>query len=512
MSTRSPVTVLTIAGSDSGGGAGVPADLRTFAALGVFGACAVTAITAQNSMGVQGVWPVPAEQIAAQLQAVGDDYALDAVRIGMLGSAGAVEAVAAFLEQFRPPHVVLDPVLASTGGTPLLEATGRVLLIERLLPLVELVTPNLPEAGALSGHPVATDAEIKAAARWFVERGAGAALLKGGHRRGAPRDLLLTREGPGTWLVGERAQAFGGSGAREEEAAGSGVHGTGCVLAAAIAARLAQGRELLEAVREGKRFVEAAIRGAVRPGRGAPLRSSSPGCAEPLAGAQLFERDAEERHAERLALLRGVYVVTDSMLRTDRDAAAVAEAAFAGGACAVQLREKHMATPALLALARELGKRARAAGVLFLVNDRVDIALAADTDGAHVGPEDLPPAEARRLLGPDRLLGVSVETVEEARAAAPYASYFGVGAIFGSRTKADAGAAVTPARIREIRAAVPGIPIVAIGGIDAGTIAEVAEAGAEAAAVVSAVVTAPDMAAAVVELGERFRGHPTNRP
>jgi thiamine-phosphate diphosphorylase len=252
------------------------------------------------------------------------------------------------------------------------------------------------------------------------------------------------------------------------------------------------------AVRDAKRFVEAAIREAVSPGAGRPA-------AEPMAGASLFAADPLQRHAKRLARLRCVYVVTDSALRPDRDAAAVAAAAFAGGAGAVQLREKRLATPPLVALARELSAQAAETGVLFLVNDRVDVALAAGADGVHVGPDDMLPADARRLLGPDRLLGVSVGTVDEARAAAPYASYFGVGAIFGSRTKADAGPAVTPARIAEIRAAVPGIPIVAIGGIDAGNIAQVAAAGADAAAVVSAVVAAPDMVTAVRELVERFR-------
>ena len=154
------------------------------------------------------------------------------------------------------------------------------------------------------------------------------------------------------------------------------------------------------------------------------------------------------------------------------------------------------------------------ANSLGIVLDHQQIVLVGNfADGAHVGPEDMPPADARRLLGPGRLLGVSVGTVEEARAAAPYASYFGVGAIFGSRTKSDAGAAVTPARIAEIRAAVPEIPIVAIGGIDAGNIAAVAAAGAEAAAVVSAVVTAPDMLAAVRELEKKFReGRVDGRP
>jgi hydroxymethylpyrimidine kinase/phosphomethylpyrimidine kinase/thiamine-phosphate diphosphorylase len=500
------MTVLTIAGSDSGGGAGVQASLRTFAALGAFGASVVTAITAQNSTGVSGVWPVSPAQLAAQLEAVGADFALHAVQIGMLGSAAAVDAVADFLVRFRPPHVVLDPVLASTGGTLLLDDAGQARLIGRLLPLVDLVTPNLPEASALSGLIIEDDVGMAAAGRWFLEQGARAVLVKGGHSQIDPRDLLLQAGEPPLWIEGKRVQVFRRSGVQvfrrsavrvSEVEGGSGVHGTGCVLAAAIAARLAQGRDLAAAVGDAKRFVEAAIRGAATPGRGRPS-------AEPMAGAALFAPAGSERHTARLAGLQGLYVVTDSTLRPDRDAAAVAAAASAGGACAVQLRERRLATPALLTLARELAARAAAANVLFLVNDRVDIALAAGADGAHVGPDDLPPADARRLLGPDRLLGVSVGTVEEAHAAAPHASYFGVGPIFGSRTKSDAGPAVTPARIAEIRAAVPEIPVVAIGGIDAGNIATVAAAGAAAAAVVSAVVTAPDMTAAVRDLVERF--------
>jgi hydroxymethylpyrimidine kinase/phosphomethylpyrimidine kinase/thiamine-phosphate diphosphorylase len=491
-----PAPVLTIAGSDPSGGAGVQADLRTFAALGVFGAAVVTAVTAQNSEGVQGVWPVPREQLAAQLEAVGSDYRLEAVKVGMLGSAGAAEAVAEFLEQFRPPHVVLDPVLAASAGARLLDDAGRQRLTDRLLPLSDLVTPNLPEIRALTRLSAETESEIEAAARCLLDRGARAVLVKGGHRSGPPNDLLLVPGRPPLWIEGERVIGLSGT-PDDESAGGSGVHGTGCVLAAAIAARLALHGDLFAAVREAKRFVEAAIQGSVAPGRGRR-------CAEPMAGAALFSEPVTQRHSERLSRLRGLYVITDSTLRLDRDAAAVAGAAFAGSAGVVQLREKRLATPALVALARELAGKASQAGVLFLVNDRVDVALAAGADGAHVGPDDMPPVDARRLLGPERLLGVSVGTVEEARAAAPYASYFGVGAIFGSRTKTDAGPAVTPARIREIRAAVPGIPIVAIGSIDANNIAQVAAAGADAAAVVSAVVAAADMVAAVRELTARF--------
>jgi thiamine-phosphate diphosphorylase/hydroxymethylpyrimidine kinase/phosphomethylpyrimidine kinase len=460
----------------------------------------VTAITAQNSREVTGVWPVPAEQIAAQLEAVGSDLRLHAVKIGMLGGAAAVEAVVRFLVRYRPPNVVLDPVLASTGGVPLLDQEGRARMMDYLLPQVDLVTPNLIEAAALTGLHVGDDAGMEKAAHWLLGRGARAALVKGGHRDDAPRDLLLVAGQPAVWIDGRRIRWDLVS--SPVETGGSGVHGTGCVLAAAIAARLARGRDLVTAVREGKRFVEATIEGAVTRGQGRPN-------VEPMAAAGLFAPDAEERHAARLARVRGVYVVTDSRLRSDRDATAAVEAAIAGGAGVVQLREKGMTTPKLVALARSLAARARSAGVLFIVNDRVDVALAAGADGAHVGPDDMPPADARRLLGPERLLGVSVGTVAEAQAAAPNASYFGVGPIFGTRTKSDAGDAVTPARIREIRAAAPGIPIVAIGGISRENIGEIAAAGAEAAAVVSAVVAAPDMAAAVRELLERFRQKPS---
>ena len=189
-----------------------------------------------------------------------------------------------------------------------------------------------------------------------------------------------------------------------------------------------------------------------------------------------------ERHVEPLfaAGPREAAATLDELARTER----------------LKLRDKALPTPELVTLARRLRQRVQAAGGLFIVNDRVDVALASEADGVHLGPDDLSPADTRRLLGPDKIVGVSTGTVEEAEAAAPYASYFGVGAIFGTRTKSDAGDPIGVERIREIKAAFPSIPIVAIGGITADNIADVSGAGAEAAAVVSAVVGAPEMEAA----------------
>ena len=221
------------------------------------------------------------------------------------------------------------------------------------------------------------------------------------------------------------------------------------------------------------------------------------------AAASALE-DNRVTRAQKLERLRGLYVLTDPDLRPEGSAEETVRAALAGGARIVQLREKHLPTPQLVETARHMVHQCRVGKALLIVNDQVDVALASGADGVHLGPDDMKPEDARRLLGPDKLVGVSVATVEEARAAAPYASYFGVGAIFGSQTKLDAGAPIGAGRIGEIKAAFPNIPVVAIGGINAENIAEVAQAGADAAAVVSAVVAAPDMEAATRELVARF--------
>lgn len=457
---------LTIAGSDPSGGAGIQADLRTFAALGVVGVSALTALTVQNSLGVQSVYPVPADVLAAQLDALLSDTRVQAVKIGMLGGADQVRAVAAVLRQYAPPNVVLDPVLASTGGVPLLDDEGRAALLTELMPLCDLVTPNLNEAKTLG--------TINALA----------VLVKGGHMPGEPVDRLT--------LPGSSIRDFGGYRVETEH-----THGTGCLLSSLIAALLARGSSLVDAIPEAKSILTAALREptVIGKGRGYPQIRLSISERVQFVG---------RRHVERKGMLQGVYVVTDTSLRPDRLLPQIVEEAIAGSACAIQLREKLLPTLRLVELSKRFCRVSRDAQTLFIVNDRVDVALASDADGVHLGPDDMMPEDARRLLGPDKLVGVSVATVEEAKAAAPHASYFGVGAIFGSKTKLDAGEPIGVERIREIKAAFPDIPVVAIGGINADNIAEVARAGADAAAVVSAIVAAPDMEAATRELVARF--------
>ena len=464
-------SALAIAGSDPSGGAGLQADLRAFAAVGVAGWSAVSALTVQNTHGVQAVHPVPADQLRAQLAAVLADVAPGAVKIGMLGGAEQVAAVAEKLAG-RGLTVVLDPVLASSGGVPLLDAAGRELLLARLLPLCTLVTPNLDEAAALTG-----ETDPARAARALLARGAGAVLIKGGHAPGAPVDQLYHADGTVETFAGERVVT-------------PHTHGTGCALSAAVAAHLTRGVDLPAAVAAAKALLTDGLRRPVVAGGGRGY---------PALGGRT--------HAQRLALLSGLYVLTDPDLRPERDALTMVEAALAGGARIVQLRDKRLSTPELVTVARAVNMRAQAAGALFIVNDRVDVALAAGADGVHLGPDDLAPADARALLGPDAIIGVSVSTVEEALPVAPYASYLGIGAIFGSTTKLDAGPPVGLARIAAIRAAFPAHKTVAIGGLGRANLAAVAASGVDAAAVVSAVVGADDMRAATAELVGVFAAH-----
>ncbi|HEV2722370.1 MAG TPA: bifunctional hydroxymethylpyrimidine kinase/phosphomethylpyrimidine kinase, partial [Thermoanaerobaculia bacterium] len=360
---------LTIAGFDPSGGAGLQADLRVFNALGLAGWSVATAITIQNTQGVHGVHLVDAETLHKQLDAVfSDARSLGAVKIGMLGGAAQARAVADALRRWKPRNVVLDPVLASTAGVPLLDDPEA---LDELIPLCDLVTPNAHE---------------------HVQ--ARTLLVKGGHAAGDPDDKL--------YVDGTLVRTYHGT-----RIATPHTHGTGCALSAGIAAYLALGVPLQEAIAQAKEIVAAGLRNPVIIGEG--------------------------RGYPDVRAIRGIYVLTDAR----RDATETIRAALNGGARIVQLREKSLPTPDLINLAKRLRDLAHEHGALFIVNDRVDVALAADADGVHLGPDDMHPRDARALLG-QRIIGASVSTVEEAAALAPFTTYFGVGAIYGSATKLDA--------------------------------------------------------------------------
>ncbi len=249
-----PPVALTIAGSDSGGGAGIQADLKTFHAFGVFGTSAITAITAQNTIGVDAVETVSPALIRAQIDAVARDLFPVAVKTGMLATAAGIEAVAESIRAAALDRIVVDPVMVATSGACLLELDAVNALTERMLPLAALVTPNLPEAEILAGGTIENEADMARAAREIVDLGAGAALIKGGHGEGEEVvDVLWDGSDQRVW--------------RGPRLATTSTHGTGCTLSAAIAAGLALGAPLSEAVETGLRFTHRAIASA--PGLGA---------------------------------------------------------------------------------------------------------------------------------------------------------------------------------------------------------------------------------------------------
>jgi hydroxymethylpyrimidine/phosphomethylpyrimidine kinase len=239
--------VLTIAGSDSGGGAGIQADLKTFAALGCYGMSAITALTAQNTVGVQGIHAVPASFLKAQIQSVMDDIGVDALKIGMLHEPGIVEVVAWAIDHYNIRQVVLDPVMVATSGDRLIAQETVQVLVRELFPRVTVVTPNLDEAQLLLGQPIANAQALDAAAQGLLAMGAKAVLLKGGHLVGDEVvDLLVQAKGPTRRLASSRIPSRN-------------VHGTGCTLSSAIAAHLALGHGLEEAVVLARTFILSAI-------------------------------------------------------------------------------------------------------------------------------------------------------------------------------------------------------------------------------------------------------------
>lgn len=247
-------SLLTIAGSDSSGGAGVQADLATFAALGFHGASVIAAVTAQDTRGVKEWAAVAPDLVRRQLECVVDDLAIAGVKTGMLGNAEVVEAAAGALRQHGGTPLVCDPVLSSSAGDSLWDERDRDALVQHLFPLASVVTPNVPEAEALTGRRIRTVADAEEAGREILATGAAAVLVKGGHLEGSPAtDVLVTgrgtREIPGDWIDTPWT------------------HGTGCVLSSALCGYLARGQDVLEAVTSAKLFLTGALRGSRRLGR-----------------------------------------------------------------------------------------------------------------------------------------------------------------------------------------------------------------------------------------------------
>ena len=246
--------LLTIAGSDSSGGAGIQADLKTFAALGTYGMSVITAVTAQNTCGVTMVQNIDLKVVEAQITAVFDDIRVDAVKIGMLSDKEIIKIIAQKLRFYQPPIIVVDPVMVSKSGFQLLAPDACETLIKELLPLATLVTPNLPEATVIVGYEVSNKDDMLKAAKDIITLGAKNVLMKGGHLQESA-DVLLYDGREATWFTGERINT-------------KNTHGTGCTLSSALAANLALGLSLPEAVRKSKEYITIAINNALNIGSG----------------------------------------------------------------------------------------------------------------------------------------------------------------------------------------------------------------------------------------------------
>ena len=248
-------TALTIAGSDSGGGAGIQADIKTMTVNGVFATSAVTSLTAQNTTGVTAILDATPEFLAAELDAVFSDIYPDAVKIGMVSQSALIEVIADKLVEYQAKHIVVDPVMVATSGSKLISDDAIATLTSRLLPLAELITPNLPETEVLVGHEVKTIEEMEAAAKEIYDKYGCTVLVKGGHAHNDASDYLYDGK-TGQWFHGERIN-------------NPNTHGTGCTLSSAIASNLAKGRSLAESVAAAKRFLEGALRAGLDLGAGA---------------------------------------------------------------------------------------------------------------------------------------------------------------------------------------------------------------------------------------------------
>lgn len=476
--------LLTIAGSDSGGGAGIQADLKTFAALGAYGSSVITAITAQNTRGVQQSRGVPRDLVAQQIDAVLGDIGADAVKTGMMWDEGIVEQVVDRLTYYKPPCLVVDPVIMATSGAPLLNPGGVDMLREKLLPLASFISPNLDEAAALCGFEVEDEPDIKKAAREFHARGAGFVVITG-----IRRDRMSVDYG----YDGSEFRAIAGPVIDTPHD-----HGTGCTFSAALATYAAQGFSSWQALSMAKNYVAMGLRFAYQVGTGpGPLNHMAHFNPGSLAWPEIKDTQADLFRNWGCQSLLGqspwLNLIIGGPLCAGRDYADLTRRAVENGVGLIQLREKNWETRELIDVAKEMLPICREHGALLIINDRVDVALAAGADGVHLGQDDLDPLMARAILGPEKIIGISASTLPEAQAAAAVgADYLGVLA-YPSPSKDCTYQPGGPALLAEMKDKLH-IPLIAIGGITPQNTEPLLDAGASGVAVISSILGADDPA------------------
>ncbi|WJX26189.1 beta ketoadipyl CoA thiolase, th1, variant 2 [Trifolium repens] len=454
--------VLTVAGSDSGSGAGIQADLKTCASRRVYCSTVITAVTAQNTLGVQGVNMVPEDFVAQQLNSVLSDMNVDVVKTGMLPSLSAVKVLCQSLRKFPVKALVVDPVMISTSGDILAGPSVLAGFREELLPMADIVTPNIKEASVLLGDvPVESVSDMRSAAKLIHDLGPRNVLVKGGDLPNSPDAIDIFYDGKEFYqLSSPRVNTRN-------------THGTGCTLASCIAAELAKGSSMLSAVKIAKRFVESALDYS----RDLVIGNGVQGPFDHFLAFKNTNQSScrQDRFNPNDLFL---YAVTDSGMnrKWGRSIAEAVKAAVEGSATIVQLREKDADTRDFVDAAKVCLEICRSYGVPLLINDRIDVALACDADGVHVGQSDMPARLARTLLGPEKIIGVSCKTPEQAHQAwIGGADYIGSGGVFPTNTKAN-NRTIGLDGLREVCKASK-LPVVAIGGIGMSNARAVMELG-----------------------------------
>ncbi|RDY03687.1 Thiamine biosynthetic bifunctional enzyme TH1, chloroplastic, partial [Mucuna pruriens] len=466
--------VLTVAGSDSGAGAGIQADLKACAASRVYCSTVITAVTAQNTVGVQGVNILPEDFVAEQLQSVLSDMHVDVVKTGMLPSLNIVKVLVECLRKFPIKALVVDPVMISTSGDVLAGPSVLAGFLEELLPMTDIVTPNIKEASVLlGGVPLKSVSDMRTAAKLIHDLGPRNVLVKGG-------DLPNSLDAIDVFFDGEEFYELCSSRVNTRNS-----HGTGCTLASCIAAELAKGSSMLSAVKTAKHFIEAALVYS----RDLVIGNGAQGPFDHfLALKNINQSSCRQNRFNPNDLL--LYAVTDSAMnkKWGRSIAEAVKAVVEGGATIVQLREKDAETRDFLEDAKVCLKICRLYGVPLLINDRIDVALACDADGVHVGQSDMPARLARTLLGPEKIIGVSCKTPDQAQQAwIDGADYIGCGGVYPTNTKAN-NRTIGLDGLKEACQASK-LPVVAIGGIglsNARAVMEIGVPNLKGVAVVSA--------------------------
>lgn len=476
---------LTIAGSDSGGGAGIQADLKTFAAMGVYGSSVITAITAQNTLGVLKSAGISATLVGEQLDAVLSDIGADAIKTGMLYDDDIIEVITNRLNFYQIPSLVVDPVMISTSGDTLLNYSGVNTLREMLLPMADFITPNIDEASALCGFNIEKERDLNKAARELHHLGADFVIITGIQRDKQSIDFCYDG-----YEFRELKVPFIDT---------LNTHGTGCSFSAALTACMARGASPWSAVTMAKQYVTSGLRYTYQVGKGrGPLNHMASFFPGNLGDMNILEtrtdafRDwGNKPELNHLPLLN---VIIGGPLCNGKDYAELARLAVKNGVRLIQFREKEGDTRELVETARKMCSVCHEYGALFVVNDRVDVAVASGADGVHIGQDDLTPQMARALLGPEKIIGVSAVNMAEAEAAVEAgADYLGVGPVYPTVSKECRVDACGSGLLAEIVARV-NIPVVAIGGITPENTLPILKAGASGVAVISSILGAPDPA------------------